>query len=100
MTTGELAAVRAVDDRAVTVKELLDGRVEVSGTGEACPYYGSGCAVYAVRPGVCRAYGCFRKGAEPFYPRIMLKRMTESAGVRRVALRMLDEAEQWTRERG
>lgn len=100
MTPGELAAVQAVDGRDVAVRALPDGRVEVGhlrGTG--CPYYEGGCVVYAVRPGVCRAWGCFRRGAEPYTDDVMLRRLRESAGVRRAARRMLDEAERWTRER-
>lgn len=99
MTPGELAAVQAVDGREVGVRTVGD-RVEVfhlHGTG--CPYYEGGCVVYAVRPGVCRAWGCFRRGAEPYTDDVMLRRLRESAGVRRAARRMLDEAERWTRER-
>lgn len=93
MTRGELAAIRAVDPREVVVRELADGRVEVSGLGQRCAYYEDGCRVYAVRPGVCRAFGCF--GGDGTLAG-MLGRMAESAGVRRVALTMGDEAEAWT----
>lgn len=99
MTPGEFAAVRAVDDRAVGTRGVDGGRLEVfSLTGLGCPYYAGGCQVYAVRPGACRAWGCFRKGTEPYRDDLMLTRLRESAGVRRVALRMLEEAEAWTGE--
>lgn len=99
MTPGELAAVRAVDGRAVAVCELGDGRVEVGKLdGRGCPYYEGGCRVYAVRPGVCRAWGCFRKGTEPYADDLMQRRMAESAGVRRVAGRMVEEGARWTAE--
>lgn len=99
MTPGEFAAVRAVDDREVGTRLVSGGRLEVFNLhGTGCPYYASGCAVYAVRPGVCRAWGCFRKGTEPYRDDLMLTRMAESAGVRRVALRMVGEGEQWTKE--
>lgn len=66
-----------------------------------CPFLlGRGtCAVYDVRPGVCRAYGCFRKSPSDPYRGMdgMLARFHDSAGVRRVALRMFNEAEEWTR---
>lgn len=99
MTAGELAAVRAVDRRDVAVRHLADGRVEVAKLdGRGCPYYEGGCRVYEVRPGVCRAYGCFRKGAEPYTDDLLQRRMAESAGVRRLAVRMWEEGERWTAE--
>lgn len=99
MTVGEFAAVRAVDARAVAVCQLGDGRVEVGKLdGRGCPYYENGCRVYPVRPGVCRAYGCFRKGTEPYTDDGMRRRMAESKGVRRLAVRMWEEGERWTKE--
>lgn len=95
MTPGELAAVRAVSDRPHV---YVGGEVfRVDGRG--CPWWEDGCTVYAVRPGVCRAYGCFRRPGEPFAGMPgMIARMRDSRGVQRVALRMLEEAEAWTRE--
>jgi len=99
MTPGEFAAVRAVDDREVGTRVVSGGRLEVFNLhGTGCPYYENGCAVYAVRPGVCRAWGCFRKGTEPYRDDLMLVRMAESAGVRRVAGKMVEEGERWTDE--
>lgn len=98
MTVGEWAAVQAVDGREVGVRTVGD-RVEVFNLyGTGCPYYAGGCVVYAVRPGVCRAFGCFRRGTEPYTDDVMLRRVRESAGVRRAARKMGEEAEQWTRE--
>lgn len=95
MTEGEWARVRAeAPGVPVEAQHRFDGRVDVSRPGGgSCAFYADGCTVYAVRPGVCRAFGCFGgdgtvQGA--------LKRVGESAGVRRVAFRMLDEGERWT----
>lgn len=98
MTPGELAAVRAVTSRPHLVTETGDGRVEVSSVdgGLTCAFYADGCTVYAVRPGVCRAYGCFRRPGEAYTAGGNIRRIGESAGVRRVALRLLTEAEAWT----
>ncbi len=96
MTRGELQAVSAAAGaREVRTTWLPDGRCEVSrvdGSAE-CPFYEDGCTVYAVRPGVCRAFGCFgtTDGVAG-----MLRRVGESAGVRRVAVRMMDAADAWT----
>lgn len=99
MTPGEWAAVRAVDDRPVVTRELPDGRVEVGRLeGRGCPYYEGRCVVYAVRPGVCRAFGCFRRPGEAYTDDVMWRRLRESAGVRRVAARMVGEGERWTVE--
>lgn len=101
MTRGELAAVQAVSAVPVIVTEVGDGRVEVMAAtgGSACAYWADGCTVYDVRPGVCRAYGCFRRPGEPYGGvEGMIARLHASAGVRRVAFRMADEAEAWTRE--
>lgn len=100
MTVGEWAAIRAVADRPVAVRAMPDGRVEVSRIeGRGCPYYEGGCVVYDVRPGVCRAFGCFRRPGEAYTDDVMVRRVGASAGVRRVARRMLEEAERWTNER-
>lgn len=99
MTEGEWARVRMEAPTVpVEVQPTFDGRVDVSRPGGGpCAFYEGGCTVYPVRPGVCRAFGCFgtTDGVAG-----MLRRVGESAGVRRVALRMLDEAESWTRSCG
>jgi len=98
MTRGELAAVQAVDARPVAIIETGDGRVEVANLhGRGCPYYDHGCQVYPVRPGVCRSFGCFRRPGEAYHDGIMRQRMAQSAGVRRAALDLWDEAEAWTK---
>lgn len=98
MTVAEWRVVSAAaPDVPVWLRALPDGRVEVSAReGERCAFYRDGCTVYAVRPGVCRAFGCFRKEGEPFVEGGNLVRIAESAGVRRVQARMVVEAEQWT----
>ena len=98
--SGELPArAVAAGDRPVRTTEMSDGRFEVSNVdgSPVCPFYAEGCTVYAVRPGACRAFGCFRRPGEAFAGMDgMLARVKDSAGVRRVALRMMDEAERWT----
>ena len=98
MTVGELAAVRAVTSVPHLVTSVGAGRVEVSavGGGRACAFYADGCTVYGVRPGMCRAYGCFRRPGAALTVEGHLGRVAESAGVRRVARRMLAEADAWT----
>lgn len=98
MTVGEWAAVKAAAPSVpVIVVRMPDGRVEVSAvSGRACAFYRDGCTVYAVRPGACRAYGCFRRPGEPYTDAGHFQRIQESAGVRRVQARLLTEAEAWT----
>lgn len=95
MTVGEWARVQAAaPDVPVVVQPCVDGRVEVARPdGAACAFYDGGCTVYAVRPAVCRAFGCF--GGDGTMPG-MLQRVRESAGVRRRVREMLAEAEAWT----
>ena len=96
MTPGEWAKVKAAAPDVLVVVTQWEGGVEVSreGGGEACAFYNHACTVYAVRPGVCRAFGCFGTNGTMAG---MLKRVGESAGVRRVALKMFDAAERWTK---
>lgn len=105
VTQSELAAVRTqaggitfglVDAPGDDTRQHI---VRVDGQ-RGCPFLvGNACAIYDVRPGVCRVYGCFRKSPSDPYRGMdgMLARFKDSAGVRRVALRMFDEAEEWTR---
>ena len=104
MTVGEWAAVRAVaPDVPVVVLDVRPGVVEVLAAtgGDACAFYAAGCTVYPVRPGVCRAYGCFRRPGEAFAGMAgMIGRVQASAGVRRVAVRMVQDADVWTAAHG
>lgn len=99
MTVGEWAVVKAeAPDVPVIVVRMPDGRVEVSAVdgSKACPFYRDGCTVYPVRPGVCRAYGCFRGAGVPYSETGHFQRIRESSGVRRVQARLLEAAERWT----
>jgi Fe-S-cluster containining protein len=67
-----------------------------------CPYLGkdSRCTVYAVRPWRCRVWSCFRKPGEPYTDDAMNRRLAESAGVRRLWLRHVEEARPWAEGHG
>ena len=101
MTRGEYASVVEMSRRPHVTREMPDGRVQVYRVdgGLACPWYDGGCTVYPVRPGVCRAYGCFRKAGEAWTMEGHLARIRGSRGVQRVQARMLEAAEAWTATR-
>lgn len=103
VTDGELAAVRTqaggITFGLMEGDETRQHLVRVDGQ-RGCPFLvDNRCVVYDVRPGVCRAYGCFRKSPTDPYRGMdgMLARFKDSAGVRRVALKMYNDAEEWTR---
>ena len=102
MTRAEWARVHAArPEVSVIVRDVSrrDGRVEIlaAAGGTCCPFYEGRCTVYDVRPGACRAYGCFRqREGMPFVADSIFRRYAESAGVRRVADRMVAAADAWT----
>lgn len=108
-TEGEVAAMRAAAPDVTVARQEVATPDPDTGTprvhlfrvdgSPGCPYYDDGCRVYDVRPGPCRAFGCFRRSATDPYRGVSgaTLRWRESAGVRRRQLEMVRDAADWTK---